>query len=392
MGFEVPGVDDLKRAASDRCGLDDFGATHDERALEAWVTDLAHPRLNERGRSFLTRQMVLDLERRLRVLDELRRHPEIADVELPTIIHVSGLERSGTTLLHNLLSLPDHHRALQRWELMHPLPPPETATYRTDPRIATTQAAIEPLRGTLLERMHWVDADDPEECQWALIDGSSILAGAAAGSMPTWSEWLVERDATAAFEEYRRVVQLLLWRNPVPDGGILVLKAPQFLPHLRQLRDVFPEMRTVLTHRDPFRCLVSTLTLVRSINEPFLDSVEAIEFSAAMTTARAARGLTVAADLDRDVDHVAHVGYPALISDPVEVVGATFESLGIALPDDLDDRIETFFAEQQAGRRATPPAELPTHGLDQNEVHAIPEIRRYCEIRGVEPERVRLSG
>ena len=248
--------------------------------------------------------MVLDLERRLRVLDELRRHPEIEEVELPPIAHVSGLERSGTTLLHNLLTLPDGHRALRRWELMHPLPPPEATTHDTDPRIAVAQAAIEPLRGTLLERMHWVQAEDPEECQWALLDGSSILAGAAGGSMPTWSDWLGERDPTPAFEEYRRVVQLLLWRNPVPVGGVLVLKAPQFLPHLRQLRSVFPEMWTVLTHRDPYRCLVSTVTMIRSINEPFLDDHSVLDSLPETMTARATRGLAAVSDLD--LDGVAH--------------------------------------------------------------------------------------
>jgi hypothetical protein len=38
-----PTVDDLKRSASDRCGLTDFGAPHHEAALEAWAADLAHP-------------------------------------------------------------------------------------------------------------------------------------------------------------------------------------------------------------------------------------------------------------------------------------------------------------------------------------------------------------
>lgn len=390
MSSPSPTADDLKRLATDRCGLTDFGGAHHEAALEAWVADLAHPRLSERGRTFLTRQMVLDLERRLRVLDELHRHPEILDVELPPILHISGLERSGTTLLHNLLTLSDGHRALLRWELMHPLPPPEAATYETDPRIAATQAAIEPLRGTMLERMHWVDADDPEECQWALLDGSAILAGAAGGSMPTWSDWLARRDPTAAFEEYRQVVQLLLWRNPVPDGGVLVLKAPQFLAHVPRLRSVFPEMRTVLTHRDPYRCLVSTVTLIRSINEPFLDDRGALDTIGDAMVARAASSLI--AITDTDLDDAIHVSYPRLVSDPVGTVVAIHEALELAVADDLGESIDRFLAAQRAGRRAAPPSELPTHGLDQDALHARPDLRRYCDRHGVDPEVVRLRG
>ncbi|MGH9186315.1 MAG: hypothetical protein ACRD0U_10955 [Acidimicrobiales bacterium] len=49
---------------------------------------------------------IRDLERRLRVLDVLSRNPEIDEVEIPPIVCITGLARSGTTLLHNLLALP----------------------------------------------------------------------------------------------------------------------------------------------------------------------------------------------------------------------------------------------------------------------------------------------
>jgi hypothetical protein len=43
MGSPSPTVDDLKQLASDRCGLTDFGGSHHEAALEAWVADLSLP-------------------------------------------------------------------------------------------------------------------------------------------------------------------------------------------------------------------------------------------------------------------------------------------------------------------------------------------------------------
>jgi len=64
---------------------------------------------------------VRDVARRLRVLDTLRARPEIADVPLPPIVYITGLERSGTTLLHNLMALRADARALLRWELMEPV-------------------------------------------------------------------------------------------------------------------------------------------------------------------------------------------------------------------------------------------------------------------------------
>ncbi len=247
----------LKDRAVEKTRLSDFGDDHSDDPLHAWAEDLANPRLNEVGRAVFLNQMVGDLSRRLRVIDCLKRNPAIDKVAVPPILYISGLERTGTTLLHNLLSLHPKARALLRWELMHPTPPPEAATYASDPRIAKAQASIDKLRGTLLESMHWVNANDPEECQWGMIDGSSIMGRSAVVSMPTWREWAARRDPIAGLREYRRVVKLLLWRNPPPAGGHLVLKCPQFLGDLGTLASVFPEARFVVTHRDPFRAIVS---------------------------------------------------------------------------------------------------------------------------------------
>jgi hypothetical protein len=81
-------------------------------------------------------------------------------------------------------------RALLRWELVRPTPPPEAATYATDPRIAATQKTIDGLKGSLLEQMHWVNADDPEECIFGFYNTSGILGAAPAFAMQDWTDWL----------------------------------------------------------------------------------------------------------------------------------------------------------------------------------------------------------
>ena len=70
---------------------------------------------------------------------------------------------------------------------MEPLPPPSLETYKTDPRIEKVQASIEPLRGSLLERMHWVNADEPDENAWGFIDCTGLLGRGIGPIMPTWA-------------------------------------------------------------------------------------------------------------------------------------------------------------------------------------------------------------
>ena len=196
----------MLEAARTATGLSDFGDEWYLGPLAAWAADLDDPRLNDFGRGFLRTLAVRDLARRLRVLHTLREHPEIDAVPIPPIVYITGLERSGTTLLHNLLALHPQARALLRWELMEPVPPPQAATHASDPRIAAVQASVDKLRGSLIESMHWVNADEPEECVWGFIDAVGMLGQAAMLCMPRWRRWLTEEDMTPAFVHYRRVV------------------------------------------------------------------------------------------------------------------------------------------------------------------------------------------
>src|SRR4029453_14815904 len=130
---------DLMDEAAARTGLDDFGSLHLVGPLERWAADLDGPLLSEGGRAFLERLAVRNLCTRLEVSKALADHPEILDVPLPQIVLIAGFARSGTTLLHNVMSCHAGTRALLRWELMRPLPPPEAATWATDPRMPRVQ-------------------------------------------------------------------------------------------------------------------------------------------------------------------------------------------------------------------------------------------------------------
>ena len=139
--------------AMSRTGLSDLGDLHLEPVLESWCADLASAALSEGGRKQLARQAERNLQTRLGIVDELKRHPEIHEVKLPRIARIMGFPRSGTTLLHNLMGRRVDARSLLRWELTAPLPPPEAGNHATDSRIGSAQRVVETLRGSELERM-----------------------------------------------------------------------------------------------------------------------------------------------------------------------------------------------------------------------------------------------
>ncbi len=385
----------MRAAAITRTGLDDFGDEWFMGPLAAWAADLEQPNLTEFGRKFLGSLAVRDLSRRLEVLQTFRDHPEIASVPIPRIVYVTGLERSGTTLLHNLIAQHRCGRALLRWELMEPVPPPDAKTYTCDPRIDTVQASIDKLRGSTLERMHWVNADEPEECVWGFIDAVSMLGQAASMCMPQWQRFLAEEDLTPAFEHYRRVVQMLLWKHPVDPDGFLVLKAPQISGQIAAFADVFPEADFLITDRDPYRCIVSMTVMGESIIEPFCvrnpitddGNRHRTVLSWVKSKLAALSSFTAAAP-----GRVTHVPYPELVNDPPDTMQRALSALEIPDDAELPSRIRGFLEAQRSGARAAPPSELPTMGYTHDDVLSDPVVADYCHAFNIEPERSRLTG
>ena len=86
--------------------------------------------------------MIRLLSNRLRIEWYRKRHPAIAEQPVPDPLFVTGLPRTGTTLLHGLLAQDPGHRAPLSWEMMFPSPPPERAHHHHDPRIAAAERQL----------------------------------------------------------------------------------------------------------------------------------------------------------------------------------------------------------------------------------------------------------
>jgi hypothetical protein len=388
-------MDAICEEAASAAGLDDFGDDWFLGPLAAYAEDLAQPNLTDFGRRFLRSLAVRDVARRLQVLDVLRRHPEIADVPIPPVLYITGQERSGSTFLHNVLARHQAARALLRWELMQPVPPPEANSHADDPRIAAVQASIEKVRGTPLERMHWVNAHDPEECAWGFIDAVSMLGQSVNFCMPRWRRFLLEEDPTPAYEHYRRVIQILLWRRPAPPGGFLVLKSPQIAAHVVASARVFPEAHFVITDRDPYRCVVSLVCMCHSILEPFwVDNLLTDDGARHRIGLEWIRPkLAAITELSSaQPERVTHVGYPDLVADPPAAAHRIFAAAGLPSDDGLAGEVGAYLDSQRVGGRAAPPAELPTMGYAEDDVRSQPAFRDYCDRFDVEPETARLVG
>ena len=136
--------DELCDNATKQSGLDDFGDVPFVDALDAIVDALnddvrVEADVRVRAADMLTGVLV----KRLRLVDDRVLHPDIAEQIVTAPVFIVGQPRSGSTHLHALLACVEGVRAPRLWELMLPSPPPERATYDSDPRIAAVQAGVD---------------------------------------------------------------------------------------------------------------------------------------------------------------------------------------------------------------------------------------------------------
>jgi hypothetical protein len=355
--------EELCRLAQRRVHRTDFGGNEFRLPLSMLVRSLEKEAdLTFVGRLFVREILIQKLTNRLLLADSLAHHPEITNVEIREPIFITGLPRTGTTLLHRVMAQDPALRHFQMWEVWKPAPPPHPVTYATDPRrsnrpynnsdapnIAGIICSMEDqLLGaaTIAKRQsaHLVGMLEPEECQILFMNSfvSQEFVLFFADTIPSYALWLLEQDLTAAYEYYRRQLQLLTWKFP---GRRLILKSPMHLQDLKALFRVFPDATVIWSHRDPRSVVPSWSSLNRIDGEIYnhhstngtrslgLSSLKwlGMEMDKAMTTLPS---------LPRE--RIIHVAYRELAADTVKVVLALRSRLGLPERQEVTERIRTW--------------------------------------------------
>jgi len=257
-------ADAICAAAAEQTGLHDFGDPGYRPRLEILCTALrTEGGLSAAGVVSLYSQLVQLMKNRLLIEDQLRRHPEIHDIEIVRPIIIAGLPRTGTTHLHNLISSDPALRSLPYWESLEPVlaDAERPAPGEPDPRLARTAAALEVMDRALpyFKRMHEMTVDHVhEEIALLAIDVSTMFFETLA-LVPSWRDAYRATDQTPSYEYLRTVLKVLQWQR---GGTRWVLKSPQHLEQFGPLVATFPDATFVVTHRDPAAVTVSMATMI----------------------------------------------------------------------------------------------------------------------------------
>jgi hypothetical protein len=369
-------------------GLEDFG---DDAFLEG-LRVLLRAYENEAGFSFVGRigvqsDMVRLLSNRLRLVADRRRYPGIADEVIRRPLFITGLPRSGTTFLHALLSQDPAHRAPLVWEVMYPSPPPEWASYDSDPRITTTARQLKLLDLLMPEfkTVHLIGARLPQECIAITSHDFRSYTFESMYTVPSYRAWYDRQDKRSEYEFHRRFLQHLQWRGP---GQRWVLKAPSHLLALEALLKVYPDAGILLTHRDPLKVLASCASFTEVLRRMFSERVDKASLAREVRQRwEQGAGLAVKyrqapGDLHRQLFDV---HYLEMVRNPMSMVRRIYEHFDLELTMAAEDAMQRFLAANPKNKEGVHRYSLEEFGLAPEE-----ERRRfqfYLEFFGIEPER-----
>jgi Sulfotransferase family len=376
--------ENLMAEATAQTGLDDFGDIPFEEPLDVLLESLERDaRVDGERRAGARATIVGLLVKRLRLVDDRKKFPAIADEVITAPLFIVGLPRTGSTHLHALMAEAEGIRTPRFWEMTMPSPPPERETFTTDPRIAQVQAIVDQMPPELQAR-HPIAPMRPEQCNmlndWSFIHQALLAFYEVHG----YRDWLFNADYRPAFEAHRRTLQHLQWRNP----GHWVLKYPKHLMALETLLETYPDANLVWTHRDPAVVVPSVASFTgfyRASNTPDFDPKRFGREWASLEELVLHRGLAFRDRMGDADKRVYDLHYRDLMADQVGTVGRILEHFGMPFGDESAHRVQAFVDQNPQTKHGVHKYSPEDFGLTAERLRE--RFAFYTDRFGVEQER-----
>ena len=394
MSHDVPAldVDGVLRTASERAGgLDDLGddpAGSFMEGLGRFVDSLASEgQLNDIGRIISNERMLLHTVNRLNYVEDRTRFPEIATQEIVRPVFIIGMPRTGTTILHDILACDPRSRAPMTWEVMFPSPPPEAATFDSDPRIAQCAATM-PDRDMQLpgfDAIHPMGPQLTQEC--VVMMGETMCTPLFHNQfrVPSYEDWIdTEADWRPVYDFHHRQLQHLQARNP---GDRWVLKTGAHLWGLDQLLETYPDARIVFTHRDPVKSMTSyssLTTIVRRVGSDHVDPIEVADDWIGRLRRVLLRGIEIRQAREYPDAIFYDMYFPDFITDQFTEVEKIYAALDLPMSGEGADAMKAFIDDNPPGKHGIHRYSPEEFGVDPGQVRA--EFRTYIDHFGLVEE------
>jgi hypothetical protein len=370
-----PTVEHLLEEAVAESGPSDFGPGDFREGLEVLLDSLErdgdlHPDADASVIGDFRRRLV----NRLAVEAWYTEHPEVEDIAVRGPVDVNGLPRTGTTALRR--------HAVARSSI--PLPARVGADQASSPAHARRRGGrpsaprLQKMRAARSDEqraMHIFEVD-------ATMEDTEVLGMAFHGQqmmlpVRSYRDWWRDADLTDTYAYHRRVVKLLGSQRP---PNLWLFKAPHHKFHLEALTTAYPDIRFVMTHRDPGKVVPSYASIVLSVTPPAENERDL-----------AALGQEICEHLRIGMEHAIEerarigedrfldVNHRDLVADPKGTIQRIYEWLDLDLTIEVEQTILDWQAANRMGAQGTHRHTAEQYGLTTNQIRSDYDfyIRRF---------------
>ncbi|MBU6267836.1 MAG: sulfotransferase [Sphingomonadales bacterium] len=331
-------------------GLTDWGDDTLPARFSLAVDHINAALSDEPGREAARQNIHWLLTDRLKFFADRATYP-LAEEVIDRPMFATGEPRSGTTLMHALMSVDPDARALRFWEVMNPSPPPGTVT-GPDPRIAKADADWREINQKMWKWLHCHPYNDmlgnglPEDertwafdfrvmtpTAWWRVPMQHLSAG-----LPT--------DAAAQYRIHKGMLQAFQYQRP---KKYWVLKG--FHGHrLKEFFEAYPDATLVWLHRDPVQVAASSTMMMADIMEGVVGQIDVVaEAKNHLARVRASIANTMSNPLLAD-PRIHHVRYVDFVADPIGTIRGYYQFAGRPFTPRAETAMRTYLAENKGDR------------------------------------------
>lgn len=364
--FQAMNLDKIKRKAMEQTGLSDLG-DWDERPFRETIEIDNKLNYSPVGKFLMSNFFLERMKDTLRIQDEFNKDAELRaysqnnPVRRP--VFVLGLPRTGTTILHTLLSLDPEVRAPFLWELENPV-----AYFPEDPeadkakrigimeRNLRTKAKL--FAPDLVAQHDSSTVDRPEEC--VRIMGADVPLKLNTYLLPDHAAVIHNWNWALAYKRYGRVLQMweyLEHKFKTPSRTKprrWVLKSPFHMGNIKALVQVFPDADIILCHRELASHTLSACKIKQSIDDIFKDEVDLVDIG----TGHIKQIEIILHRTDEFVkdnqskNNIKHLKFDQFIADPILAIQGIYKQLGYEFTKDYHLILQKYLAVDKIKRAA----------------------------------------
>jgi len=368
LGFDRAALLD---AARERAGLDDFGDTWFLEPMDRYIQAANdEARLTPAGFAGQTEVIVKGLVSRLRMLADIRHHPEILDERVEVSGIILGLPRTGSTIFQRLLASAPGMTAIRWYEAQNFAPFPGEKRGHPDERRSYAQTMIDGwLRlAPELASIHPLDPDAPDE--EILILGQMFVSTMIEGMsfVPSFARWLDGYDQSKGHEDLQTILKYLQWQDPARRGRKWILKSPSNLPYTEIAAKAFPDAILIMTHRDPLEVVPSYVSMEAALYK--LSATVTDREVGAFWFPRLVEwmGLFEAARERIGEDRFIDIDYREVGREPLKQAERVLARMGIPHDERIEAALGEFLAGNKREQRPMHDYSLERFGLDEESI------------------------